>query len=164
MDSKIESFINSLIKVNKYSDLQRRAARIHACLEVLSARSAGEPDPVILDDIESFSHQLNSINKALDGEDIQVKYMKDEHSQLWNMMEDVFTPYLRKHNLSAVQIEMTLHFLNHSTIKDVCEKMFTSERNVGYHRNEITKKMEKNTFQEVISDLWSMFAKSFTCE
>lgn len=162
MDSKIESFINSLIKVNKYSDLQRRSARIHSCLEVLAARAAGEPDPVILDDIESSSQQLNSINKALAGEDVKVKNMQKKNSCLWDLMEEILSPYLRKHNLSALQIEMTIHFLNHLTIKGVSEKMFTSERNVGYHRNEITKKMNKETFQEVINELWGIFSISFT--
>lgn len=162
MDSKIESLICGLIKVNKYSDLQRRAARIHSCLEVLSARTAGEPDPVILDDIESFAHQQNSINKALDGEDVKVKNMQKKYSCLWDVMEEILSPYLRKHNLSALQIEMTIHFLNHLTIKRVSETMFTSERNVGYHRNEITRKMNKETFQEVIDELWEIFSMSFT--
>lgn len=164
MDSNFESFLNGLIRVNKYSDLQQRVARIHACIEVITARVSGEPDPVVLDDIESIPQQINSISKALAGEDIKVKNIKKNHSYLWVLMEGILSPYLRKHHLSDLQIEITINFLNHMSIKGVSEKMFTSERNIGYHRNEITRKLGKNTFQEVIDMLWEMFSTSFTID
>lgn len=164
MYSDIENFYNSLIKVNKYLNFQQRDALLKVCLEVLSEKGMRAFNPANLENIDSFSDHQNPVNKAFENEDVHVRYTHKTNSQLLDTLEDIFTPYLRKHNLSETQIEITFRFFNRSTIKDICEKMHISERNVGYHRNEITKKMNKNTFQEVITELRSMFAKSFICE
>lgn len=164
MYSDIENFFNSLIKVNKNSNSKQRDILIQVCLEVLSEKGTYASNPVNLENIDSFSHYQNPVNKAFENEDVQVRYAHNAQSQLLDTIEEVLAPYLRKHNLSAVQTEMTFYFLSHSTIKDVCEMMHISERNVGYHRNEIIKKMNKNTFQEVVAELRVMFAQSFVCE